>query len=297
MTAATASSNTIKPTAFQARVLAVPEDCDLFLGGGRGGGKTFTLLLLALRHVEQHGPNARVLIVRRDFPAMRDLEMEARHLFHAAYGADVTFNAQDHVFRFANGATVALDQIDSVAAFHKYQGKSFSLVIADEAGQYPQPEPLDMLRSTLRSKANIPVRMVLSANPGSSGHVWLQQRHVAGRSPWVPYTESRSGRQFVTCPSTFADNPHLSGDYPSQLAAATTDNGLRAAWIDGDWNIQAGSFFGQVFDTARNVIPPWEALPGESAPLSESDRERAFHGLRPLAYDWRFFVALDHGSA
>lgn len=30
----------IEPTPYQARVLSVPENMDLFLGGGRGGGKS-----------------------------------------------------------------------------------------------------------------------------------------------------------------------------------------------------------------------------------------------------------------
>ena len=36
-------------TPFQERVLFIPEGFDLFLGGGRGGGKSTTMALLALR--------------------------------------------------------------------------------------------------------------------------------------------------------------------------------------------------------------------------------------------------------
>ena len=43
----------VTSTPFQARVLAVPEDHWLFLGGGRGGGKSFALqlLILSLIHI------------------------------------------------------------------------------------------------------------------------------------------------------------------------------------------------------------------------------------------------------
>ena len=34
-------------SAFQSRALRIPEKFDLFLGGGRGGAKSFTLALLA----------------------------------------------------------------------------------------------------------------------------------------------------------------------------------------------------------------------------------------------------------
>ena len=266
----------ITPTPWQARVLSVPEAFDLFLGGGRGGGKTYGLLLLILRHVETYGELARVLVTRRNFPDMRDFEAEALALFRAAYGRALGFNAQSHLFRFPSGATVQLDQIEGVADFSKFQGKSFSLIAVDEAGQFPDPAPLDLLRSSLRSKGGVPCRFILSANPGGVGHFWLNQRHVAGQSSWVPYREAKTGRQFVTCSSTLADNPHLAEDYARQIEAATaTDPALRKAWLAGDWNIEGGAFFGPVFDTARNVVPPWRAVPRR----------------------WETFIAGDHGSA
>jgi hypothetical protein len=268
----------IEPSAFQAGLLAIPEHYNIFAGGGRGGGKTYGDLLLILRHVETYGRDARVLVVRKSFPGMRDFEAEARYLFTTAYGKQVSFNGQDHLFRFGNGATCQLDQFEGVADFAKAQGKSYSLIVVEEAGQYPDPAPLDLLRSSLRSKAGVPCRMILSANPGGSGHGWLNQRHVAGIAPWRPYVEPKSGQTFVTAPSTLRDNPHLGDDYAGQIAAATaSDPELQKAWLHGDWNIARGAFFGQVFDTRRNVITPWHRIPADP--------------------DWEYFIAGDHGSA
>lgn len=50
----------IEPTPFQAKVMAVPEMVDLFLGGGRGGGKSHNISLLILRHLELYRGKARV---------------------------------------------------------------------------------------------------------------------------------------------------------------------------------------------------------------------------------------------
>ncbi|MEX0758502.1 MAG: phage terminase large subunit, partial [Tistlia sp.] len=305
MAEAAALLERIEPTPFQSRVLATPEDCDLFLGGGRGGGKTFALLLLILRHVETYGSHARVLVVRRDFPSLRDFEAEARFLFGTAYGRALGYNASQHLFRFPNGATVQLDQIEGPQDFAKYQGKSFSLIEIDEAGQFPDAQPLDLLRSSLRSKAGIPCRFVLSANPGGPGHGWLHQRHVAGVSPWTIYVEPKSRRNFITAASTLADNPHLAADYAGQLVAATsTDPALQKAWLHGDWNIAAGAFFGGVFDTRRNVVPAWASLPGSvkgggllPPALWGPLRRRSPVLEAPPRSRWEHFVAGDHGSA
>ena len=56
---------TIELNDFQQAAMAVPEDFDLFLGGGRGGGKSYAMALLALRHAEQYEGRARILYIRR----------------------------------------------------------------------------------------------------------------------------------------------------------------------------------------------------------------------------------------
>lgn len=48
------TDNVIRPTPFQATVLSIPEDHFIFLGGGRGGGKSFGLQLMILRHCDQY---------------------------------------------------------------------------------------------------------------------------------------------------------------------------------------------------------------------------------------------------
>ena len=299
-----ATAERVAPTDWQARVLAVPEHFDIFLGGGRGGGKSYACLLLALRHLEQYAANARVLVVRRDFPSLRDLEGEARGLFRQAYGKGLGHNQADHVFRFPNGATVQFDQIEGAHDFGKYQGKSYSLIIADEAGQWPDPQPIDMLRSSLRSKTGVPTRMILSANPGGPGHHWLLQRHVAGVHPWTPYVERATQREFVTAPSVLDDNPHLPRDYRKQIKAATaTDPELQKAWLRGSWHIARGAFFSHVFDEHRNVISAWPQAPDTHAlqGLRPWEQRNIQHnagalGSRPN-FGWKHYLALDHGSA
>jgi len=48
-------SNAIKPTPWQADVLAAPEDINLALFGGRGRGATTCALLLIIRACENTG--------------------------------------------------------------------------------------------------------------------------------------------------------------------------------------------------------------------------------------------------
>jgi hypothetical protein len=136
----------LKISPFQERVLAIPEDIDIFLGGGRGGGKDYAIALLILRHVEQYRERARILYVRQSYKGLADFELVCRELFGQVYGAAARYNGADHVWRFPNGAYFEMGQLESHADYTKYQGRSFTLLIVSEAGQYATPDLLDLRR-------------------------------------------------------------------------------------------------------------------------------------------------------
>ena len=252
---------TIDLSPFQEQVMLTPEDVDLFLGGGRGGGKSFGLALLFLRHAEQYGRLARMLFIRQSFPGITDFEAVTLEVFGLAYGSSASYNGKTHVWRFPNGATLFMDQMETVADFAKFQGKSYTLIVVDEAAQYPSPAPLDMLRSCLRAPAPMRPRYVEAANPGGPGHAWVvKRRKLLSVAPWTPYVDDSTGRTFINCPSTYRDNPHIDqADYAKQLAAAcATDAELLKAWDKGDWTVARGAYFATVLDQDRVMVDPWE---------------------------------------
>ncbi len=289
----------IKLSPFQERVLATPEDVDLFLGGGRGGGKSFTLALLALRHAEQYGARARALYIRQSFPGVRDFETLTLELYSSIYGASARYNSADKVWRFPNGATLELQQAQTQQQLTKFQGRSATLLLADECGEWSSPEILDRLRGNLRSPRGVPTRVVMAANPGGVGHSWLRQRHVDGRTPWLPYETAELGAKFVSCPSTHEDNPFLDHEsYKAQLLAATaTDPELREAWIGGDWFIVRGGIYFEGVNWERITLDGDSWSPG----WLKSENGKPFrpdwrvHEQGPPR--WRSLWSIDHGRS
>jgi hypothetical protein len=290
------------PSPFQERVLLVPEAYDLFLGGGRGGGKSVTLALLALRHVEQYGGRARVLYVRRSYPGIADFELLTRSLFEQAYES-ARYNASAHTWRFPSGAIVELGQLDGPQDYHKYQGRSFTLLLLDELTQWPDLKLVDLLRSNLRAPAGIPTRTVMAANPGSIGHQQVARRFVFGREPWREFVDPVSQRAMVYAPSTARDNPVLDvAGYERQLAAACAgDPALLKAWLHGDWHIARGAFFADVLEESRSLVEPWDRLPAiepSVAELGPEEREKARRAVQAWEWPaWSFFLSMDYGVA
>jgi hypothetical protein len=276
----------LQASPFQQQVMMIPEAFDVFLGGGRGGGKSYALALLALRHAEQYRDKARILYVRKSYRALSDFELVTREVFGTVYGSAARYNGSEHVWRLPGGAYMELSQLEGPSDYSKFQGRSFSLLLIDEAGEYSQPADLDRLRSNLRGPKNVPIRTVMAANPGGVGHAWLAKRYVFKDAPWKPFDETVSARQWVYAPSTFEQNPALDQvQYRSQLrAACPTDPELLKAWLSGDWAIARGAYFGSVIDESRNAIDRWKELPdiGYTAPRGTV---------------WEYYLAHDYGSS
>lgn len=272
---------TLTVSPFQTRVMSLPEELDVFLGGGRGGSKSFTLAVLALRHVEQYKERARILYVRQTYKGLADFELLTRDLFGLVYGTAARYNGAEHVWKFPNGAYLEMGQLESAGDYAKYQGRSFTLLLADEIGQYATPDLLDLLRSNLRGPKDVPVRVCFAGNPGGPGHHWVAKRFVFVAAPWRPFLEVNSKRQWVSCPSTFLDNPFIDQElYKAQLESSCPhDTELLRAWLEGDWAVARGAYFASVLDEARNAVDPWREIP-------------VTYGQR-----WETYLAHDFGSS
>lgn len=247
------TTETIRPTPFQARVLSVPEDHFIFLGGGRGGGKSFALQLLILRHCDQYRNRARVLVTRRRLKSLMQFADELRGLMRSAYGGGFSYNQNDNVFRLPNGASVALTHCESNAALQDtVQGSTFSLIVIDEAGEGPPLPVIDALALTLRAPG-VPLRLVLAGNPGGANHSALAERYVTGRDPWAPF--EFADVRWVYAPSTVDDNPHLPLAYRRNFEVLKhTDPALYRAHRLGDWSAIVGDYFGGVWQPGRAII-------------------------------------------
>jgi hypothetical protein len=299
---------TVRPTAFQARLLAAPDGVDLALGGGRGGGKSYGIALLFLRHVATHA-GARGLYVRRTHAAVEDFAAILRELFFAAYGIGARYNANESLFKLPNGSTVELGHLDDEWSYRRYQGRSWSLIAVDEATQYPSPLWVDRLRSNLRAGPRVPTRYVLSANPGEVGHSWFAARYVFGApAAWAPFVEKDSKREFILAPSTYVDNDCIDRDrYAADLtAAAAGDPTLLEAWLRGNWAVVRGSFFNSVLDEARVAVDAdaWTPRFFRRAGVDGANREGRYSvpivmnapkEERERARGWELFLSYDHG--
>jgi hypothetical protein len=292
----------IELSAFQQRACSVPEEFNLALTGSRGGGKSYLLAVLIMRHIVKYGDRARVLFVRQSHAGCEDFVMICRSLFGRVWGAQVRFNANDGIWRgFPDGGTLEISQLSNHGEYQKFQGRSFTLICVDEAGQFGTSELIDLLRSNLRGPSEVCKRMIIASNPCGIGHVWLYRKHVLSNMAWHPY-KTDDGQVWITAPSLFTENPFIdAAQYKRDLEAACSFDGeLLKAFRDGRWDVtRGGSYFGGCLNqervmfkgwkledgmTARGYLQPKFTPAGDGIMLCEPDLEKP-----------RFWISLDWG--
>lgn len=267
------AATAILPSPFQQKIIDCP--VDLVLPGGRGGGKSFGVAIRILRTIERYGADYQGVYIRKTYKGIQDFEKICRKVFSKVRRAG--YNKTDKLWTFPNGATLELSQLEHEKDYDKFQGRSFTEIIIDEAGQYTSPEILDLMLSNLRGRVGLPLSRIIIANPGGVGHQWILTRYISNRSDGEVYFESESERRVITLNSTYLDNVNIDRDgYVQSLRSATANDAeLRKAYIEGDWNIARGAYFATVLDRDRSTTPNWNAIPA----------------------GWKPFIGMDYGTA
>ena len=254
-------------------------DCpvpEILFGGARGGGKTDGVLGKHLIKALRYGAGFNGILFRRTMPAADDVWERAKYLWG---GFDGKPNEQEKSLRLPSGARLRLRPLERTEDADKYQGQNVTDVGIEEAGQYPDPAPIDRLHGILRSTGGVPTQMILTANPGGAGQAWIKQRYIdpAPQGMVVKARELGGGKrhQWVFIPSKVQDNRILLASDPEYLTRLQLVGSpqLVKAWLEGDWTAIEGAFFPE-WSYARHVVDPFT-----------------------VPQDWLRFRAMDWGSA
>lgn len=235
---------------------------EVFYGGARGGGKSYSLIVDPLRYCtfEAH----RALILRRTMPELRDLINHSHRLYKKAYPG-ATWREQEKEWRFPSGARIEFGYAESGQDVLRYQGQSYTYIGVDELPQFPDASIWNDLRGALRSvDPNIPEYMRATGNPGNVGSAWVKEMFIDPAPPnttfAIPIELPDGTTEYITrrfIPAKLKDNPYLTRTKSYQTMLASLPEIRRKQWLDGSWDEQEGRAFPD-FDRKIHVIPPYE---------------------------------------
>lgn len=241
----------------QAQFVTAPVN-EVFFGGARGGGKSYGVMIDWVYHYLRYRRMAKGVLFRRTMPELEDMQEKATEIL-PLFGFE--FRIQGRIWRHPDGGTLKMRYLDRDQDAQKYQGHNYNWLGFDEAGSWPSDAPINKLRATLRSADGVPVRMVLTGNPGGPGHNWLKRRYIDPAPPKRIIVE-RDGdtawtRAFI--PSRVQDNRVLLKNDPGYIARIKQSgpDWLVRAWLEGDWDIVAGGAVDDVWNRDMHVVEPF----------------------------------------
>ncbi len=231
-------------------------------GGARGGGKSWALrrklILLAF-----HYPGIRLLLIRRSYPELRENHIGP---LQKELGGAVVYRELEKCFVFPNTSRLQLGYMDAERDVLRYQGQEFDIIALDEATQLTEYQ-FTTLKACLRGANSFPKRMYLTCNPGGVGHAWVKRLFIDR-----VYNDGEKPTDYCFIPARVYDNKALTESDTEYIdALKSLPDGLRRAWLDGDWNVFEGQYFTE-FCRGRHVCDPFEPDP-----------------------DWDRFAAVDYG--
>ena len=266
-------------------------------GGAKGGGKSHAIRMKAT-FLAFAFPGIQMLIVRRTLPELRENHTKRLQAVYNMMPQELQpkYNDNEKAFTFPWGSRIKLGYCDNENDVLQYQGQEYDVLFIDEATQISEYQ-FHWLDSCVRGTNAFPKRTYITCNPGGVGHTWVKRLFIdrdmqrceqSGDYTFIqalvwdndPLFSQDLGyksalkrlkkqHRETMALSDIKELAKQQADYVRRLKSLPGD--LRRAWLDGDWSIFAGQYFGE-FSENRHVCAPF-----------------------PIPQEWRRSAALDYG--
>jgi hypothetical protein len=256
--------------------------------GTRGPGKTNALLMDYCQHVGTGlGRAWRGILFRQNYPALADVVEKSQEWIPTAFpGAVFTQSGPNgYTWSFPDGETLLFRYIDKPKDYRNYHGHEYPWMGFDELTNWPDAKCYNIMQSCCRSSfPNVPRKLRATTNPHGPGHHWVKARFIDPAPRGTVITDARGNRR-VTLHGHWSENRFLMAndpDYITRILASTEDNpDQQSAWVDGNWDVAAGAFFGAAWSARHHVLQPFAIPRGWRV-----DRAFDWGSSKPFSVGW-----------
>ncbi len=239
-----------------------------FYGGSKGGGKSFASRSVQLMRRFKY-PGTSGLLIRREYKQVYNNHVLKLLQEHSVIMKAGWWNKTDGIVYFPNGSTLTFGHAEHEQDVMIYQGVEYDDIAVEEVTQFTE-FMWDVLAGSCRtSKMGYNPVMWATGNPGGVGHTWVKRKWVDRQ-----FTELEDPTDYTFIRARLDDNPALVLADPRYVKSleAIKDPILRAAYLDGSWDIYPDQFF-EGWNRDELEIDPFY-----------------------IPTSWRLFAGLDHGE-
>jgi phage terminase large subunit-like protein len=239
-------------------------------GGAAGGGKSDALLMGAAQYAWKH-PDFSAIMFRRTHTDLAQPGALMDRAMEWWIPAGVRWDGSNKIFRFPNGAKVAMAYLSKPNDHHRYKSAEYQYTAWDELTDWntaTQHKYVGLSRVRRKAGSNVPLRTLSASNPGGPGHNWVKERFIDDNAPC----------HYV--PASIRNNPYIDQeDYIEQLMQLHPT--IREQLLNGDWSARdqgdyfRREWFGPFLDPERDTWPDEDCIRVRWWDLAASEREDA----------------------
>lgn len=242
---------------------------EILYGGAAGSGKSYMMRVLAIVLCTEI-PNIKVFLFRRMYK-----ELYINHVYSPdgflvmlkpfIDKGEVVFNKSDGVINFTfNGAQIYLCHAQHETDINTYLGSEIHCLLIDEATQFTE-KMIRFIRTRVRlGGLQVPDRwkkllpkIIYGTNPGGPSHAYLKRgfvSHGEGHIWNAPVQDGGMTREFV--PARSRENVVMMRNDPNydQRIMGLGDERLALAYLEGNWDLEEGAAFSDLWDRNVHVI-------------------------------------------
>lgn len=232
---------------------------EILAEGNRGGGKSDFLLMDYAEDLDKgFGVAYAGVILRRELFELKEIIKKSQKYFKQLY-PNAVYSKATRTWTFPGGETLTFSQCANFDDYWKYHGQEFPWIGWDELTTHPTSECYEAMMSCCRSSIpGLVPRIVSTTNPWGPGHSWVKARFIDPAPRGSVITDPATGLTRVAIHADLKENKHLLAANPAYIAQLKSiSNPLkRRAWLNGDWDIQIGAFFGECWGN-KNIVKPF----------------------------------------
>lgn len=191
------SDQTILAPASKKQEQFLNSDCTVTLcGGAAGSGKTYTLLLIALKFM-QH-PRATGVIFRRTSTMIKSpgsIWHEAVNMYTSVFKKGLRIKHRETEIIFPNGAVLKFSHMQHDSDMYSHKGGQYSFVAFDEATDFTEEMVVYLMSRMRNAYVDYTPQLFLLTNPDYNSflRLWIQDYYL-DTTTGVPI-EERSGHK------------------------------------------------------------------------------------------------------
>lgn len=157
----------------------------------------------------------------------------------------------EKTLEFPNGSRLLFRHLAHPDDVYNFIGSEFEDIALDQAEQHSE-ETIKLLRASNRTtNRNISPKMLLTANPGGPGHLYLKRLFIEKK-----FVDGEDPDDYDFVSAKVWDNKFLVDNNPEYVKALQAlPEQKRRAWLDGDWDVFEGQAFGMWRDDIHFIDP------------------------------------------